>query len=127
MQYYSQGSLSGKGGADSFHLAQFFFVQELKTSALHSLVCAGKHQICTNGKKEKKTSLTAPPSHLRFDQEQTAALLQSLTNTMAQYVEKKSHRHKHVKTMNEKSNTREYSAFLISYEHSVGFLHWRMC
>lgn len=127
MQYYSQGSLNGEGGADSFHLAQFFFVQELKTSALHSLVCGGKHQICTNGKKEKKkTSLTAPPSHLHFDQEQTAASLQSLTNAMAQYVEKITQRYKHVKTMN-KSNTREYSAFLINYEHSVGFRHWRMC
>lgn len=29
------------------------FVQELKTSVLHSLVCGGKHQICTNGKKKK--------------------------------------------------------------------------
>lgn len=89
MQYYSQGSLNGEGGADSFHLAQFFYVQELETSVLHSLVCGGKHQICTNGKKKKKKtpSLTASPSHLHFDQEQTAAWLQTLTNTKAQFVE----------------------------------------
>ena len=74
-----------EGGADSFHLAHFLYIQELETTALRSLVYGGKHQICTNGKKEN-TPLTAAPFRLRFDQEQTAASLQSLTNATAEYV-----------------------------------------
>lgn len=53
---------------------------------------AGKHQICTNGKKKKrKTLLTAPPSHLRFDQEKTAASLQVSCKRYSRICRKKSH------------------------------------
>ena len=65
------------------------YVQELNTSVLRALDFGGKHQIYTNGKKkEKKKNITDnTPSHLGFDQEQTATSLQSLANATAQYVE----------------------------------------
>lgn len=80
MQYYSQGSLNGEGGADSFHHhseAQFF----LRTRAedIGTSLCG----LWKEKRKKDEILLTTPSSQLRFDQEQTAALLQSPANTIA--------------------------------------------
>ena len=77
-------------------------LQELKTSVLHTLVCGWETSNMHKWEKEK-TLLTTSPSHLRFDQEQTAASLQSLANAVVQHVENHTHTHTHADTQHAQS------------------------